>query len=86
MSRLESAAIWPLYAKVGSGIAIRSTVKRLRKAIPADVLFGMIMYVDYKTADFRRSDDIHSLLLASAKYGGAFRLNSWPPPPRLGAC
>jgi hypothetical protein len=67
MSRYESAAIWSLYAKVGSGIAIRSTVKRLRKAIPADVLFGMIMYVDYKTADFRRSDDIHSLRLASAE-------------------
>ena len=64
LSDYESAAMWSLYSKIGSGIAIRSTVKRLRDAIPdavhPDIYIGRILYVDYKDAKIDNSHDLRS--------------------------
>lgn len=45
----ESIAMWKLYAsgKVSQGVAIRSTVGRLRKSIGRQVEIGRIEYIDY---------------------------------------
>ena len=45
----ESIAMWKLYAsgKDAKGVAIRSTVGRLKKAIGRDVEIGRIEYIDY---------------------------------------
>lgn len=59
----ESAAMWKLYAPTGGGVAIRSTVGRLRKALgapspPPSGFFGgdryhigMIDYIDFSSAN-----------------------------------
>lgn len=60
LSDYESAAMWTLYSKIGSGIAIRSTVERLRDAIPADVYVGKVLYVDYEVANIDSLDDLRS--------------------------
>jgi hypothetical protein len=59
----ESAAMWKLYAPTGGGVAIRSTVGRLRKALGApspppsgfyggdQYHIGMIDYIDFSSAN-----------------------------------
>ncbi len=49
LNESESAAMWKLYLKSGEGIAIQSTVGRLKSALqPADTLhIGMVKYIDY---------------------------------------
>ncbi len=56
----ESAAMWRLYLREGRGVAIQSTVDRLRNALKPyriaphygeeDITLGVVRYVDYKTA------------------------------------
>ncbi len=49
----ESAAMWKLYLKSNEGLAIRSTVARLKQGFresPADVFIGNVEYVDYSKA------------------------------------
>ncbi|MGF6256433.1 hypothetical protein [Ensifer sp. LBL] len=45
----ESAALWKIYSAIDAGIAIRTTVGRLKSAIRADgdVYLGCVEYVDY---------------------------------------
>lgn len=49
----ESAAMWQLYSKDESGIAVQSTFQRLtdsfRKCSDKDVLVGVVKYIDYDT-------------------------------------
>ena len=46
----ESAAMWRAYAG-GSGVAIKSSVNRLRKCLPQRVWIEPIRYVDFETVD-----------------------------------
>jgi hypothetical protein len=49
----DSAAMWAIYANVTDGVAIKSTVGRLKRALggaPQDVVIGAVEYVDYETA------------------------------------
>lgn len=49
----ESAAMWKLYLKSNEGIAIQTTVDRLRSCFPAEesrqISLGMVRYIDYDT-------------------------------------
>jgi hypothetical protein len=50
MSDYESAAMWALYSKDESGIAIRSSFSKLRDSFdesPIDIHIGIVKYVDY---------------------------------------
>lgn len=50
MSEHESAAMWRLYARTNEAVAVKSTVKRLRKSLPKneELLIGQMKYIDYK--------------------------------------
>jgi hypothetical protein len=57
MNEGESAGMWAQYIRAGEGIAIQTTFKRLKAAIPAEshtVSGAVVQYVDYDTtpADF----------------------------------
>ena len=48
----ESAAMWRLYCSNHSGVAIKSTVGKLKKSIEdneSDIYIGKIEYIDYRT-------------------------------------
>lgn len=52
-NQTESAAMWSLYLKSDEGIAIRTTVDRIRRAFaecPESVYLGKIQYVDFDNA------------------------------------
>lgn len=49
-NKVESAAMWDLYSSRKSGVAIRTTVGAIKRAIeddPDDVLIGQVNYIDY---------------------------------------
>lgn len=59
MNDYESAAMWKLYDKSGNGIAIVSTVGRLKAAIQHDdnkIYIGKVRYIDYETEHFSPSN------------------------------
>ena len=69
LSEYESAAMWSLYSKIGSGIAIQSTVENLHAAIPLDIYIGKVIYVDYHVADeIDHEDDLRSLFFIKRNY------------------
>lgn len=54
LNPFESDAMWRLYALAEQGIAIQSTVARLRDALqaaPEEIHFGLVRYVDYEVID-----------------------------------
>ncbi len=56
----ESDAMWKLYATVHGGVAIRSTVARLRACFSGyehGVFVGLVQYIDYTNAIIGLSDD-----------------------------
>lgn len=58
LSGYESAAMWSLYSKIGSGIAIQSTIGGLRCEMPPNVCVGKVMYVNFETAKIDVKHDI----------------------------
>ena len=57
-SSVESAAMWKLYLPSGSGVAIRSTVGRMRaalKRIPETVHLASVRYIDFELESFHPS-------------------------------
>lgn len=54
LSECESAAMWSIYAARGYGMAIQSTVGRLKRAVaeePAEVLIGEVSYSEHFQQD-----------------------------------
>lgn len=53
MNHFESAAMWDLYAQRNSGIAIKTTYKRLKDSLDKDtpdlIKFGLVKYIDFET-------------------------------------
>lgn len=50
MQEEESAALWQLYCTVDNGIAIQSTIKRLKNSLKdekRDIYIGKVEYIDY---------------------------------------
>jgi len=59
MNNYESAAMWKLYDKSGNGIAIVSTIGKLKAAIQNDgnkTYIGKVHYIDYETEPFSPSN------------------------------
>jgi hypothetical protein len=44
----ESAAMWDLYGRDGSSIALRTSYNKLRDALPSHVYLGMVNYIDFE--------------------------------------
>lgn len=44
----ESAAMWYLYSKDGSSVAIKSSYPRLRSVLMPEIQIGMVRYIDYE--------------------------------------
>ena len=64
INKHESEAVWKLYAQGGSGIAIRSTVERLKASLRCDerVYIGAVSYLDYTNATFPSTDIFHACM------------------------
>ena len=58
-ARHESAAMWSLYAKSTDAIAIRTTVGKLRDALPTIAAVGLVKYVDYTQAWLPEGEMVH---------------------------
>lgn len=43
----ESAAMWSLYSTSAESIAIQTTYEKISGAMPSDIKFGMVKYLDY---------------------------------------
>lgn len=59
MSEHESAAMWPLYVPSRGGVAVRSTYRRLTRALagePKPLFIGRVRYIDYATEPFVHDD------------------------------
>jgi hypothetical protein len=52
----ESAAMWQLYSRNTDAIAIRTTVRHLRAALPPKAHMGLVKYVDYTKTWIPESD------------------------------
>jgi hypothetical protein len=55
-SEYESAALWDLYGRDASGIAIVARSVELQRSFPKGILFGEIRYLDYETDQFPGRD------------------------------
>lgn len=65
MNDYESAAMWPLYVQGNEGVAIRSTVGRLKRAFdatPESVIIGAVKYIDHSTDTIPRGNFLHAFL------------------------
>ncbi len=69
MNEHESAAMWNIYLKSDTGIAIQSTYKKLRDAIIADerVYLGLVNYIDYEHEQIEVADNYFSPFLFKRK-------------------
>lgn len=52
----ESAAMWDLYGRDGSAIALKTSYNKLRDALPSHVYLGMVRYIDFEE-DFFNLDN-----------------------------
>jgi hypothetical protein len=67
-SPVESTAMWSLYARIGEGIAIRTTFERLRQsfaAVSLEVHGGMVRYIDFES--YRPASPLNCLDWATLK-------------------
>jgi len=61
----ESAAMWPLYVQGKEGVAIQSTVGRLKRAFDPstqDVVVGAVRYIDHSTDTIPRNNFLQAFL------------------------
>jgi hypothetical protein len=56
MNEHESAAMWNLYSASNEAVCVQSTYRRLRVALPPQVLIGEVTYIDYETQGFPPSN------------------------------
>ncbi len=47
MNDFESAGMWKLYSKTNESICIQTQFSRLEKALPVNINFGKVKYIDY---------------------------------------
>jgi hypothetical protein len=70
MNHFESAAMWELYAQRNSGIAIKTTYKRLKdsldKGTPDLIKFGLVKYIDFEN-EWVPEDNMYHLFLRKRK-------------------
>ena len=90
---VESAAMWSLYAPLGEGIAIRTTLENFRRSFTREepiVYGGMVRYVDFESY---RPTSLNLLDWATLKrtsfehereFRGIVMPSTWPIPPGVG--
>lgn len=90
MNEAESAAMWKLYLASGEGIAIQSTVNRLKESLKSDDAFyiGKVNYIDYDR-EFIDTDNIFNPVVHKRKSFEHERelrvvLAKWPTEARFG--
>ena len=62
MNKHESEAMWNLYVPDGTGVAIRTTYRKLADALPDHVYIGTVKYIDY-TSDWMPERNSFSSLM-----------------------
>lgn len=65
LSEVESAAMWDVYVRSGKGVAVQSTVARLKHAFDNTsftIHIGAVRYIDYRNSQIG-SDDVFERLL-----------------------
>lgn len=71
MNSHESVAMWDLYARAGTGLAIRSTVQRLIDSLAnaaEEIVIAPISYIDYDTTPMRMDNTLYPLLHKRRSY------------------
>ena len=70
VNHFESAAMWELYAQRNSGIAIKTTYKRLKdslnKGTPDLIKFGLVKYIDFEN-EWVDEDNLYHRFLRKRK-------------------
>jgi len=78
LSEDESAAMWAIYSESGTGIAIRSTIGRMKKSLhvePRDVAMCEVQYVDF--SNFGGDDSYFSLNLKRKSFEHEKEVRLW---------
>jgi hypothetical protein len=78
MNEYESAAMWAIYAESGTGIAIRSTIGRMKASLhvdPRDVSMCEVQYVDF--SQFGGCDRCFSLNLKRKSFEHEREVRLW---------
>lgn len=71
MSEDESAALWQIYCGSSYGVAIQSTIGRLKKSLEEereDVYIGRVNYIDYLTEEIPELNKMYPLVYKRASY------------------
>jgi hypothetical protein len=68
INEYESAALWDLYTKGAEGIAILSTDKKLRDALPKNVLLDHVTYIDYDKDLMRYDNPLYTFFYKRKSY------------------
>lgn len=58
----ESAAMWDLYGRDGSAIALRTSYSKLRDALPTDVYLGVVKYIDFEKEFFDLNNALNPVM------------------------
>ncbi len=78
LSENESAAMWAIYSESGTGVAIRSTIGRMKKSLhvePRDVSMCEVQYVDF--SNFDNGDGYFSLNLKRKSFEHEKEVRLW---------
>lgn len=59
INEYESAAMWQLYSRENASIAVQTTYRCLRDALPSTVGIGIVKYIDYETEKIPHSNIIN---------------------------
>ena len=62
MNEHESTAMWSLYSASKEAVCVQSTYRRLRIALPPQVLIGEVTYIDYETQGFPASNGFNFIM------------------------
>jgi hypothetical protein len=62
MNIRESAAMWDLYGRDGSAIALRTSYSKLRNALPSHVYLGMVKYIDFEKEFFALDNSMNPVM------------------------
>ena len=62
MNSGESAAMWDLYGRSGSAIALRTSYVKLSEFFPSDVFLGLVNYIDFEKDSFSISNTFNPVM------------------------
>ncbi len=71
MSEYESAALWHLYCNTSGGIALQSTIERLKEGLVEEqnhIYIGKVKYIDYLNEKIPEENKMYPLVYKRASY------------------